>query len=289
MHLLLVHSPWRVWLVLGRVSNLPTVWSNCLAGWLLGGGGGFGRFLLLLLAASLCYTGGMFLNDAFDTDYDAQHRPERPIPSGVVSWQEVAWWGGGMLAAGCLLFAWIGGTTAVLAVWLAILILVYDAVHKVFVFSPVLMAGCRFLLYLLASSAAVHGITGLALWSAFALGFYVLGLSCLARRENLPGPLQYWPLLSLGAPVLLALLANSGRYATPATVLILILVSWIAWALLSTHSGAGRNVGLAVSALLAGIVWVDLLAVCDAGGGTYLVFFLLFVLTLISQRYVPAT
>ena len=29
----------RTLLVLGRVSNLPTVWSNCFAGWLLAGGG----------------------------------------------------------------------------------------------------------------------------------------------------------------------------------------------------------------------------------------------------------
>ena len=28
----------RAWLVLSRGSNLPTVWSNCLAGWWLGGG-----------------------------------------------------------------------------------------------------------------------------------------------------------------------------------------------------------------------------------------------------------
>src|SRR5213594_1545943 len=35
---------WRTLLILGRASNVPTVWSNCLAGWLLGGGGSIGRF-----------------------------------------------------------------------------------------------------------------------------------------------------------------------------------------------------------------------------------------------------
>ena len=30
---------WKTLLDLGRVSNIPTVWTNCLAGWLLGGGG----------------------------------------------------------------------------------------------------------------------------------------------------------------------------------------------------------------------------------------------------------
>ena len=78
-------SKLRTLLVLGRVSNLPTVWSNCLAGWLLGGGGEWPRFAVLGGGATLLYEGGMFLNDAFDADFDAQHRRERPIPSGAIS------------------------------------------------------------------------------------------------------------------------------------------------------------------------------------------------------------
>src|SRR5215469_15374724 len=75
----------RVLLVLGRVSNLPTVWSNCLAAWLLGGAGPRPRFFCLTLGATLLYTAGMFLNDAFDAGFDRQYRPERPIPSGLIS------------------------------------------------------------------------------------------------------------------------------------------------------------------------------------------------------------
>src|SRR3954452_796413 len=76
---------WRTLLVLGRVSNLPTVWSNCLAAWLLGGGGkNWDRFALVCSGATLLYIGGMYLNDAFDANFDAQHRRERPIPSGRI-------------------------------------------------------------------------------------------------------------------------------------------------------------------------------------------------------------
>ena len=67
----------RTLLVLGRVSNLPTVWSNCLAGWWLGGGGHFAKLPFLLLVVTLLYLGGMLLNDAFDADFDRQHRKER--------------------------------------------------------------------------------------------------------------------------------------------------------------------------------------------------------------------
>ena len=75
----------RTLLILGRVSNLPTVWSNCLAGWWLGGGGNFWKLPFLLLGMSLLYTGGMFLNDAFDEEFDRQRRAERPIPTGKIS------------------------------------------------------------------------------------------------------------------------------------------------------------------------------------------------------------
>ena len=66
---------WRALLVLGRVSNLPTVWSNCLAGWLLGGGGEWGGFCWLCLGATALYVGGMYLNDAFDAEFDRVFRP----------------------------------------------------------------------------------------------------------------------------------------------------------------------------------------------------------------------
>ena len=75
----------RTLLILGRVSNLPTVWSNCLAGWLLAGGGAGSRFAVLCGGASLLYIGGMFLNDACDVRFDTAHRKERPIPSVAIS------------------------------------------------------------------------------------------------------------------------------------------------------------------------------------------------------------
>ena len=70
----------RTLLILGRVSNLPTVWSNCLAGWWLGGGGNTGKLPFLFAGTTLLYIGGMYLNDAFDVEFDRQHRKERPIP-----------------------------------------------------------------------------------------------------------------------------------------------------------------------------------------------------------------
>ncbi len=69
-------------LKLGRVSNLPTVWTNVLAGTVLAAGTVQSwRTGLVLLAMSLFYVGGMYLNDYFDRAIDARERPQRPIPA----------------------------------------------------------------------------------------------------------------------------------------------------------------------------------------------------------------
>jgi 4-hydroxybenzoate polyprenyltransferase len=115
----------RAWLILSRGSNLPTVWSSVLVGWLaatywdglssslwLGKPGMvdfaqpadgpivFWTLPWLLLAVSAIYVGGMILNDAFDAAWDAQHRPTRPIPSGAVSRAAALAVGFGLLFAG---------------------------------------------------------------------------------------------------------------------------------------------------------------------------------------------
>ena len=279
----------RALLRLGRVSNVPTVWSNCLAGWLLGGGGHADRFFLLGAGATLLYVGGMFLNDAFDAGFDRRHRPERPIPSGTISTAAVWQWGLSWLGLGGLCFVLLGRSTAVLAILLMLAIVLYDAVHKAVTFSPVLMAACRFLLVLVAASAAWNGVTGLAIWSALALAAYIVGLSCLAKKESAQTTLRYWPLALLLAPVALALIVNGGRYRAYAVCLGLVLVLWVTKCLLPLFNAAQRNIGRAVAGLLAGIVLVDLLAAADCVHPLPLVFILLFVLALLFQRFIPAT
>jgi hypothetical protein len=279
----------RALLLLGRVSNLPTVWSNCLAGWVLGGAGDLSVFLRLSAGATLLYLGGMFWNDAFDADFDRQHRTERPIPSGVIARRSVWLWGAALLILGAALLLPLGNTTALLTLFLAGSIVLYDAVHKWVAFSPVLMAACRFLLYLVAASTGEKGVAGLAVWSALALAAYIIGLSYLARRESTAGAFSYWPLLFLAAPVGLAGLVNRGEYLPNACLLATVLGLWMLRCLRSTLWTADRQIGRTVSGLLAGIVLVDLLAVADAPQELALVFLFLFAAAILFQRLVPAT
>lgn len=286
-----VHQPpskYRTLLILGRTSNLPTVWSNCFGGWLLGGGGSV-RFLWLCLGATLLYTGGMFLNDAFDADFDRQHRRQRPIPSSAISEREVWFYGFLQLGFGALILVQMGITTSILTILLVACILLYDAVHKMVAISPLLMAACRLLLYLVAASVSINGVTGLAVWSALALAAYIVGLSYLARKETSRGPLSNWPCYFLATPLLLASIVNYGGPRRMPLVILVVVAAWILWCLRHTFWKPQRNIGFTVSLLLAGIPLLDWLAV---GGGTFLasaIFALQFFAALLFQRFIPAT
>lgn len=297
------HSLGRTLLVLGRASNLPTVWSNCLAGWALAGSVPLTtdfrqmideplRFLVLCVGASLLYIGGMYLNDTFDAEFDRQHRRERPIPSGAISVRAVWILGVLWLTAGLGCAFWLAPknpTTALLAVALAATILIYDAIHKAFTLSPILMAACRCLLVLMAASAGRLGITGLTIWSALVLGLYIVGLSYIARYESLPGGLRYWPCLFLAAPIVLAVIVNRGDWQVHGWTLSGILIVWSFQAVRYAYWSKDKNIGRAVTGLLAGIVLVDLLAVGAAPPQLAVLFGALFALTVLFQRFVPAT
>ncbi|MEN9574208.1 MAG: hypothetical protein RL514_2063 [Verrucomicrobiota bacterium] len=279
----------RTLLVLGRVSNLPTVWSNCLAGWLLGGGGEWDRFAWLCVGATLVYVGGMFLNDAFDAEFDTQHRRERPIPSGAISREAVWLWSAALLAVGSGMLVWLGREPAILALQLLVCVVLYDAYHKSLDWSPVLMASCRFFLLLTAAATGLRGVDGLAIWAALVLGCYIVGLSYLARRESAPGLIRYWPLVFLAAPLVLAFLVNDGYFREKALLASAIVGLWALRCLRPTFWQSPPDIGKTVSGLLAGICLVDLLAVANQPPQVSAGFLVCFLLALIFQRFVPAT
>lgn len=286
---LLRPSRLRTLLVLGRVSNLPTVWSNCLAGWWLGGGGRWAGLFWVSMSATFFYLGGMFLNDAFDAQFDRNNRNTRPIPSGAISEGEVWLWGIGWMVLGMVCIVWMGVGTALLALALAASILVYDAIHKIVVLAPILMGLCRVLLYLVSASAGLNGVTGEAIWKGLALGCYIVGLSFLARKESTGIRMQYWPCCFLAAPVGLAWLIDDASDERTAFLCSLILILWAVWILAQTFGRAQPNVGRVVSHLLAGIVLVDFLAVADWSHWAAALFVAWFSLALWLQNFIPAT
>jgi len=279
----------RTALRLGRVSNLPTVWTNTLAGAVLAGAGGFGpQFAVMLLAFSFFYTGGMFLNDAFDAQFDAAQRPERPIPSGEVSGREVFGYGFGMMAGGLALLAWIGLAPALAGLALAAAITYYDWNHKGNVLSPVVMGICRVLVYVAAGLCTTLVLPD-ALWVGAALMLcYLIGLTYIAKQENLGKVENLWPLAFLAAPV------AYGAWLVAAHAMVgvfwLLFSGWMLVALWFLRRRRKGDIPRAVVSLIAGISLLDALLIAGTGSVALAVLALAgFGVTLFFQRYISGT
>ena len=308
----------RAWLQLARISNLPTIWTNVAAAWMLAGGAWQDpRLVMLIIAGSLLYTGGMILNDVADAEFDRKHRRERPIPAGHTTRRTA-----GIVAVVLLL---LGSTLAVLqgaspsiTAFLVAAIVFYDLYHKQWSGSVIIMGACRVLLALMAASAFpvdqhIGGSLGAGsaeaprtldlgfkspavihvLPVALALGAYIIGITLAARREHQKGAKP--SLMIFGALVLLytpAVLFARRFYLMPMNpwplVVLAIFALIVALATQLLRKG-GPAIGKAVGLLLAGIVVVDALAVAAISINLALMFVCLMPVLLVWQRWIAAT
>ena len=288
---------WPVALRLGRVSNLPTVWTNVLAGVVLSGAPlSLGITLVLMLALSLFYVAGMYLNDAFDAGFDRVHRPGRPIPSGEIAASTVYGIGSALLGAGlCLLLAvgygtpngtGLRGFAAGMA--LGVMIFIYDMWHKGNPIGPVLMGLCRVLVYVTAAAAVADVLSRDLAWAAVMALSYLIGLTYAAKQEDLKQPGRLWPLLFLVAPFVYGVpIATAGGMGAVIYLLFLVAVLYA----LSFMVRPGRaNIPRVVMILIAGISLLDGLFIAGQGqpilAGLTIVSF---ALTLASQRFISGT
>lgn len=214
----------RSYLLLARVSNLPTVWTNVLAAYVVAGAA-LDSMPIAALAMTLFYTAGMFLNDASDAGIDAVERPERPIPAGDVSRLEAViagllWLAGGEWILTQLPHRW---PALMWGVALAAAIVAYDYKHKGQTFAPVVMGLCRALIYCTAAAGAIGTVTMPVAIAAVVMWVYIIALTWIAKTPGL-GYLVPWLLAGIcfvdaamilwaGAPQL-ALVAASGFVLT---------------------------------------------------------------------------
>jgi 4-hydroxybenzoate polyprenyltransferase len=214
------------WLKLARVSNTPTVVSNSVAG--------------AALVAGAPPAGDV----------------------AVVAVRDALFAAIGLLAAGEILLAILGWKPAVAGLALVALIVLYDAWHKGNALSPVLMAACRAMVYVVAGLAVAGALNG-ELWGAAALLLlYVVGLTQVAKAEG-AGIAARWPVAAVLAPAV-----YWAKELPDAAVALLIVAFgvWVGYALWLVL--ARRRIGHGVVALIAGIAVYDALVVAGAGGGT---------------------
>jgi len=284
-------------LKLGRVSNLPTVWTNAVAGTLLAGASPADvRLPALLMSMSLCYVAGMFLNDAFDRGFDARYRPERPIPAGEVSAVMVFVMGFAMLATGVLLLAWTGYSVAqgtrslpvACGAALAAAIVLYDWHHKQNPMSPLLMGLCRWLIYVTAGFVFARTPPAQVFTVGALLLCYLIGLTYIAKQEHLGRIANLWPLAFIAIPAVWALSASLADARVGAFAAL-----WLAWVIYSLSFLRRRRPGdvpRAVGGLLAGICLWDAVVIATTGYVLLaLAALVLFGFTLLLQRYVAPT
>jgi 4-hydroxybenzoate polyprenyltransferase len=286
----------RTALELGRVSNLPTVWSNTLAGVVLAGVSPLSyNILILLLAMTLAYTGGMFLNDAFDRTIDAKERPERPIPSGRIKAAEV-YAAGFTLLAGAIFFcllatmSWGGSHTMATgsAILLCITIVAYNKWHKNNPYSPLLMGGCRALVLLCAGYCAARSPNTILFIAAIVLFAYLIGLTYVAKQENIGQVKNLWPLLFLIAPI------GFGLWATTTDLQMLLptafLTLWLGYCVLLIKRRASGDIPRAVVAMIAGMSLVDVIFIASVSSVSIAALGLIaFFATLALQQLVKGT
>ena len=274
---------------LGRVSNLPTVWTNALAAAVLAAGATLPGGTVLAAAAilSLFYIGGMWLNDAFDAEIDARERSTRPIPAGEIGRVAVFAIGGALLALGIVGGFGFGPAAGAAALALAATVLLYDWLHKRTVSSPVIMGATRFLCYVFAS-LALGALPWLVLVAAFGLFAYVVGLTYAAKQEAYDRLDRAWPLAVLAFPLLVALVLAWGNAL--ALAICLSLAALMAVALRRLFRRAKGDVPKAVVTLIAGMSLYDAALLAAVGApGLAILAVAGCGLTLLLQRVVPGT
>ncbi len=296
-------GPAKDWIVnlktalkLGRVSNLPTVWTNVLAGAALAGVAyGAGGLAALLVSMSLFYTAGMFLNDAFDKKFDAAHAPQRPIPSGEARAAEVFTAGFLMLAAalGALFLASrLANGNAIPAMiagaGLAAIIVLYDRHHKKNPAAPALMGLTRALVYVAAALAISGTLPFRAALGAVSLMSYVAGITYLSARGPLPLKAGLRPVFLILVPVVYLIPVMKGGGLGLITSLAF--AAWAAYSLSWILGKSKRNPDKGVAGLICGISLFDASVIAGQNSPVAAVAAVaFFFLCLLGQRHIRGT
>ncbi len=277
----------RALLVTGRAANLPTVWSNVIASFFLAGGTQLLPLGLALIFSSLIYLGACFLGDLRDIEHDRIHRPERPLPQGVLSKKGVRNIAVSLLiiAAAILLFIptltpahhplFTGGL-------LMIASLTYARFHqKKSLLSLLNMASCRSLLVLF--SASLASLSAYSILFALCMGIYTFLLSCVAASENSPNAFSRQNLLSAVMLILPIAAIYKQPIVNPFLVLPYFIHTTLSKKLLSSSKPAF------VSRALAGFCLLDACFASTHSPTLSLTCISLFLTALLFQRITPAT
>lgn len=283
--------PIRTHLSLARISNLPTTWTNVLCALILVGGFQWVAFIGAIVAVSLFYISGMYLNDWRDAEFDRAHRPDRPIPSRAISRRAVFYFALVYFIMALVLSIALSPESLLWTLGLIACITLYDLDHKNNSMSPWVMAGCRALIYPWAATLAGQEFNGALWWASAAAYTYTLGLTYIARGPVKPFSIQLTFAALVLAPAFICL-GQIGAHGFPVALFAIVaFIAWCAYCLRGWFSKPPR-IGFTVGHLIAGFCLLDLMLICVAAPISVAIVvsvFLLFVITLKLQVFISGT
>jgi 4-hydroxybenzoate polyprenyltransferase len=180
-----------VYLRLMRPANIVTSVADVLAGIAISGyfynlhfaTTSFYPVVLLCLSTMGLYGGGIVFNDVFDAELDKKERPERAIPSGLVSLREASFLGVFLLLWGIGFAFSYSNHAGIIAVAIAFAALLYNKVSKHYAFvGPLNMGLCRGLNLLLGISVSVPMLTQFYYLAAVPI-IYIFSITMISQGE----------------------------------------------------------------------------------------------------------
>ncbi len=206
-----------------RPSVLPSVFSNLMLGWSLGGGiplllDHWLQALAVIVIALCLYGFGMWGNDFCDTAWDADHgKKGNPVNRGLISRECLGRWTGGALLVAMIVALAVFRFSNPWIYMLAACVCLYNFTHKKSALAVILMGICRGLLIMTAACAAGGLSSPLLIPAVIVLTAYVAILTWRARHEEkIPGrSLQVGQMLAM-LPLMDALWLLTAGYFIPA-------------------------------------------------------------------------
>lgn len=217
--------------------------------------------ILLCISTIGLYGGGVVFNDVFDASLDAVERPERPIPSGLVTQKQASVLGILLLFVGIAGALLAGPAPGVISISISAAALIYDKWGKHHsLLGPLNMGICRGLNLLLGISILTQSLSS---WWFLALipVIYIASITMISRGEVHGGgkPLLYAAsLLYLLVIGCVLYFARTKQTILP-TMLFLLLFGWMILKPLfsAIRQPSGKNIGKAVKAGVIALIILD--------------------------------
>ena len=170
-----------------RLANVVTAIADVLAGIAISGyfSGSESYIPVLLLCISTVglYSGGIIFNDVFDAGLDAIERPERPIPSGMVSLTDATIFGTIFFVIGVGAAALFQTESMIIAILIVLACLSYNRWAKHYtVWGPINMGLCRGLNLMLGMSILTPEIENWWFLGLIPL-IYIASITIISRGE----------------------------------------------------------------------------------------------------------